>query len=135
MQTREFGAVYEVTYNAVVSVFQDRGFTILSTDSKFGLITAQSPEKADSRGLLDTWFGELRSRSSYLQCTAHIERVRENTTEVRLSFVEQTKENFDGGAARNMGRAIQRPEFYGPWFEAIDRAVFIRNGRGITGKN
>jgi hypothetical protein len=118
LQSRTFEINKEPAMRAVVSVFQDLGYIIQTTDNATGLITAKSPTEANfnifGRKMVDT------------KVTAVIEEIKKNNTKVRLNFVESKRLSFGYGMKQENETAIYDPNVYQDAFSKIRNAIFLR---------
>jgi hypothetical protein len=120
IQAREFDTNQKTAFAAVISVFQDLGYIVLSADWEAGFVTSKSPTQG-SRG-----FANLVKR--YTRATAHIEELRPGSTRIRLNFVETEETSSSYGAAGGHDDPILDPIVYQNAFTKIQEAIFHRGG-------
>lgn len=114
IQAREFESSKNIAFAAVVSVFQDLGYVIVSAEINTGFITAKSPTKGTGGLLFQSVMKETRA-------TSFIEELPGGKARVRLNFVG-SKRSFP----KENEVAIEDPLVYTKAFEKIDEAIFIR---------
>lgn len=120
VQAKDFEAPVSVVFPAVMTVFQDAGFRILSADKDTGLITAQGSSEA--RWTFNIWWGFGKKKETPI-VSAFIEQRGANLTRARLNFVMST------GKDRNMltdERPVTDPSAYREAFEKIEKEIFVR---------
>lgn len=126
IQSREIEADKDVVFNAVVSVFQDKGYTIESADRETGFITAKG-----TRQVITPSFGEAfllslvgvhpsaANSMAHIKATAFVEAFTENGgSRLRLNFV-----NVD---ALQGDTPVHDAQIYTNAFDLIADAIFIR---------
>ena len=118
IQSREFDCSLKVAFTAVLSVFQDLGYSINTANFEIGLITAKS--------LTTTAFESLARYSKDERATAFIEPSAPGRIKIRLSIVR---------SRRALGRgeeetAVTEPETYQAAFAKIQNAIFVRSNLG-----
>lgn len=120
LQVREFGCQKQETLGAVISVFQDLGYVIESTESAAGLVVAKTPSKAGwefGRGAVTRW----------AKATGFVEPMGADKSKVRLSFVNS--EQVDGYGMMSVNDArIEDPKVYQEAFTLLQKAIFLRKG-------
>ena len=118
LQARTFETDRDPAMRAVVSVFQDLGYIVQTTDSVSGLVTAKSPTVGNfnlfGRKMVDT------------KVTAVIEELRKNKTRVRLNFVESKRLSFGYGMKQENENPIYDSNVYQDAFSKIRSAIFLR---------
>ena len=118
LQTRNFEINKDPAMRAVVSVFQDLGYIVQTTDNVTGLVTAQSPTVGNfnlfGRKMVDT------------KVTAVIEELQKNKTRVRLNFVESKRLSFGYGMKQENENPIYDSNVYQDAFTKIRNAIFLR---------
>ncbi|QXQ05474.1 hypothetical protein KX816_14685 [Sphingosinicellaceae bacterium] len=120
IQARDIEATTDVVFSAVMTVFQDAGFRILTADKSTGLISAQSSNK--SKTTYNIWYG-LGKKKTVPIVSAFIESRGPNMTRARLSFVMST------GKSRSIltdEEPVTDPAAYQDAFEKIQKEVFTR---------
>lgn len=132
IQTREFEVSKDISFGAVVTVFQDLGYIINNADKDSGFVTARSPTK-NTTGFFDAWVGNTSNTSTGV--SAYIEDIRENYTRIRLNFVNATSKSGVYGQSMRADEIIYDPAMYEQAFEKISEGIFIRQaiqGGGIA---
>lgn len=122
IQSRDYENSKSVVYASVISVFQDLGYQLKSSDKDTGLITAESA--ATSSASSKAWLGI--TKVSQTSATAFIERIGK-TTKVRLSFVTSLKTSTGSGRSDRIDTPITDAKVYQNAFERIENAIFIRS--------
>ena len=122
MQSREYPEDKEIVFPAVMSVFQDLGYTIETAGMDTGLIRAQGA--ADSNASTKFWLGI--TKVSQTAASAYIETVG-STTKVRLNFVVSEKISFGYGQTDRQDTPIYDAQTYQAAFERIESAIFVRS--------
>jgi len=119
IQAREFDAKKKVAFASVLSVFQDLGYIVKSSDLETGFITAKSP----TQGGFKLFVGHTMKDT---HATAFIEELRPGKTKVRLNFVKSTESSSGYGAKRKQEVPIEDSTVYNNAFVKIQEAIFIR---------
>ena len=122
IQSREYEEGKEIVFPAVMSVFQDLGYTIEAAGIDTGLIRAQGT--ADSNRASKFWLGI--SKVSQTSANAFIERVG-SVTRVRLNFVVSNKSSYGYGQTDRQDIPIYDAQTYQAAFEKIESAIFVRS--------
>ena len=120
IQTQKFNASYKVAYKSIMSVFQDLGYTIDSTNYDTGIIKAESSSKSKHDWI---WTGNTYSKK--VTVIANVEE-RKNKVLVRLSFINKTKTSSAWGQTSDQGDMILDSKIYRNAFTKIKNAIFIR---------
>ncbi len=107
-----------MTFASVLSVFQDLGYIVKTSDLETGFITAKSPTQGG------TTFGNYTMKDT--NATAFIEELRPGKTKVRLNFVETTEFSSGYGAKQRQDTPIEDSTVYNNAFVKIQEAIFIR---------
>tara|TARA_S200000501_G_scaffold22929_1_gene19912 strand:- start:157 stop:648 length:492 start_codon:yes stop_codon:yes gene_type:complete len=122
MQTRTYESNYSLTFNSVMSVFQDLGFTVEIADKDSGLI--KSSGTTESSGFLYEFFTGY-SATSQTVATATIEQIGKQVS-VRLSFTQIDKDSSWYGKEDREDTQILDLKIYQSAFEKIENAIFYR---------
>ena len=120
IQAREFDTDQKTAFAAVISIFQDLGYIVLSADWEAGFITSKSPTQGS--------FGFVTRIKRYTRATAHIEELRPGRTRIRLNFVETEESSTSYGQAAGHDDPILDAAVYQNAFTKIQEAIFIRSG-------
>lgn len=117
-QAKEFDTQKKTAFASTMSVFQDLGYSITTSDFETGYITAKSPTQSEVAFTLVL----MKDTKS----SAFIEELRPGKTKVRLSFV--STEELSGSYGKKMVREkpIEDPTIYNNAFTKIQEAIFIR---------
>ncbi len=102
-----------------MSVFQDLGYSITTSDLDTGYITAKSPTQNE------VGFGKMIMRDT--KSSAFIEELRPGKTKVRLSFVSTEEWSGSYGGKLVQDNPIEDPAIYNNAFTKIQEAIFIRS--------
>lgn len=132
IQTREFEVSKDISFGAVVTVFQDLGYIIENADKDSGFVTARSATK-NTAGFLDFLAGTTSSTNTAV--SAYIDDLRENYTRIRLNFVNATSKSGQYGQSQRADDIIYDPAIYEHAFEKISEGIFIRQaiqGGGVA---
>ena len=132
VQTREFEVSKDISFGAVVTVFQDLGYIIDNADKDSGFVTARSATK-NTAGFFDFLAGVTSSTSTGV--SAYIDGLREDYTRIRLNFVNATSKSGQYGQSQRADNIIYDAAIYEHAFEKISEAIFIRQaiqGGGIA---
>lgn len=132
VQTREFEVSKDISFGAVVTVFQDLGYIIDNADKDSGFVTARSATK-NTAGFFDLLAGVTSSTSTGV--SAYIDGLREDYTRIRLNFVNATSKSGQYGQSQRADNIIYDATIYEHAFEKISEAIFIRQaiqGGGIA---
>ncbi len=119
IQVKEFETSHKVAFTAVMSVFQDLGYSISSASIETGLITAKSPTKQE----FDLFAGQKMSDE---KANAFIEQIGKDRTKVRLSFVKTFQTSSGYGMRGEREIPVQNAEPYQDAFSKIQQSIFIR---------
>jgi alkaline phosphatase len=123
IQMREFDASYKTAFASTLSVFQDKGYVIVTADSATGFITVASPKNNKYN-----WFlGENKMDST--RATAFIEAMPSKKIAIRLNFVNYQEISSAYGSKSQNSVPIEDPKFYQGIFEKIQKAIFVRTNR------
>lgn len=117
-QSKEFDAQKKTAFASTMSVFQDLGYSITSSDLETGYITAKSPTQNEMG------FGKMIMRDT--KSSAFIEELRPGKTKVRLSFVNTEEWSGAYGAKLVQDNPIEDAAIYNNAFTKIQEAIFIR---------
>lgn len=123
IQTREFETTKTIAFAAVISVFQDLGYTVASADKETGFITSTSASTSKT----DIWFTG-QTVNTQTKATAFVEDMPNNRARVRLNFVVTNKTSTIYGQSRDSDVPILDTKVYESAFEKIDDAIFVRSG-------
>ncbi len=123
LQTREYAEDKQLVFSSVMSVFQDMGYTPTGADLETGFISAESAAQGGF-SLLDLLIDDATVVQT--RATAYIERIDE-TTHVRLSFVEVRSTSSVGGQSDRRDVQVLDPMVYQNAFERIEQAIFVRS--------
>lgn len=118
-QSKEFEAQKKIAFASTMSVFQDLGYTITSTDLETGYIAAKSPTQNE------VGFGKMIMKDT--KSTAFIEELRPGITKIRLSFVNTEEWSGAYGGKLVQDHPIEDPTVYNNAFTKIQEAIFIRS--------
>ncbi len=121
MQTQEFETNKKILYAAAISVFQDTGFTIESSDFEAGVITAKSPNSVAGTGRRSSL-----GHSVFERATAFVEESRAGYTRLRLSYLESRNFTTAYGNGADSETPNENPVYYERVFNKIRDAVFLR---------
>jgi hypothetical protein len=119
IQVKEFETSHKVAFTAVMSVFQDLGYTINSASIETGLITAKSPTKQE----FVPFVGQQMSDE---KANAFVEEIAKGRTKVRLSFVKTIQTSSGYGMRGEREIPEQEPEPYQNAFSKIQQSIFVR---------
>jgi hypothetical protein len=117
-QTKEFETQKKVAFASTMSVFQDLGYSITSSEIETGYISAKSPTQNE------VGFGKMIMRDT--KATAFIEELRPGKTKVRLNFVNTEEWSGAYGGKLVQDTPIEDPTVYNNAFTKIQEAIFIR---------
>lgn len=118
-QAKEFETQKKIAFASTLSVFQDLGYTITSTDLETGYIAAKSPTQHE------VGFGKMIMKDT--KSTAFIEELRPGITKVRLSFVSTEEWSGSYGGKLVQDNPIEDANVYNNAFTKIQEAIFIRS--------
>ena len=110
MQTQEFETSKKILFASVVSVFQDTGFIIETSDFESGIVTAKS---ATTNGIA-------------MKASAFVEDTRAAHSKARLNFIESTDSRARYGGGGTSDIPIEIPAYYEKIFNKIREGVFMR---------
>lgn len=117
-QAKEFDTNKKIAFASTLSVFQDLGYTITSTDIETGYIASKSPTQ-HTMGL-----GKIIMKDT--KATAFVEELRPGKTKIRLSFVNTEEWSGSYGGKLVQDNPIEDPAVYTNAFTKIQEAIFIR---------
>ena len=117
-QTKEYQSDKKIIFSSVLSVFQDLGYNIQSSELETGFISAKSPVQNE------TGFGKMIMKNT--KATAFKETFPSGKTKVRLNFVN--KEEWSGayGGRLEQDTPVEDPQIYNNAFQKINEAILIR---------
>lgn len=118
-QSKEFDTQKKIAFASAMSVFQDLGYSITTSDLDTGYITAKSPTQNE------VGFGKMIMRDT--KSSAFIEELRPGKTKVRLSFVSTEEWSGSYGGKLVQDNPIEDPAIYNNAFTKIQEAIFIRS--------
>ena len=119
IQAKVFDTKKKVAFASVLSVFQDLGYIIKTSDLVTGFITAKSPTQSGRT------FGGYTMIDT--NATAFIEELRPGKTKVRLNFVKSEERSSVYGAKQKQDTPIEDPTIYNNAFVKIQEGIFIRS--------
>jgi len=117
-QSKEFETQKKIAFASTMSVFQDLGYSITSSDIETGYISAKSPTQNE------VGFGKMIMKDT--KSTAFIEELRPGKTKVRLNFVNTEEWSGAYGSKLVQDNPIEDPTIYNNAFTKIQEAIFIR---------
>ncbi len=117
-QSKEFDAQKKIAFASAMSVFQDLGYSIATSDFETGYVTAKSPTQNE------VGFGKMIMKDT--KASAFIEELRPGKTKVRLSFVNTEEWSGAYGGKLVQDTPIEDPTIYNNAFTKIQEAIFIR---------
>lgn len=117
-QSKEFDTPKKTAFASAMSVFQDLGYSITTSDFETGYITAKSPTQNEMG------FGKMIMRDT--KSSAFIEELRPGKTKVRLSFVNTEEWSGAYGGKLVQDNPIEDHTIYNNAFTKIQEAIFIR---------
>jgi hypothetical protein len=120
IQVKEFETSHKVAFTAVMSVFQDLGYTISSASIETGLITAKSPTKQE----FVPFVGQQMSDE---KANAFVEQIGKDRTKIRLSFVKTIQTSSGYGMRGERELPVQEAEPYQNAFSKIQQSIFVRS--------
>jgi environmental stress-induced protein Ves len=127
IQARVFEADRPLAFRSILSVLQDLGYVIQSASLESGVITAQSPIKAEtwsSIGLGVSVAGLRNEVRTYV--TATTEEFHSKQTRVRLTFVERRVSSSIQGQQSTDESVVLDVRTYEQVFSKIGDAIFMR---------
>ena len=120
LQTREFEATEDEAFRAVISTFQDYGYTISSADKTTGLVLGKTTSDAS--------FSRMSRivRVEYNKASAFIEKVAQNRVKIRVSIVKyvSARTELGGGGEKEVVRT--KPQMYQDIFNKIEQSLFLK---------
>jgi hypothetical protein len=119
IQSKEFDSTPKIAFASVMSVFTDLGYTVTSSSSDTGNITAQ--RRIILQSLLSGGKREIDER-----VTASIERINTGKTSVRLNFVSVTRISTASDIWRENEEPIRDDEIYKNAFARIERSIHLQ---------
>ncbi len=117
-QAKEFDAQKKTAFASTLSVFQDLGYSVTSTDLETGYLAAKSPTQHE------VGFGKTIMKDT--KATAFIEELRPGKTKIRLSFVKTEEWSGAYGGKLVQEHPIEDALVYNNAFTKIQEAIFIR---------
>ena len=121
MQSRDFDTPKRVVFASTMWVFQDLGYSIISSDLDTGYISAKSPTQQQ---VVIGHRVEMRDTKA----TAFIEEFRPGVIKVRLSFINALEWSTGTGTKLFQEYPIEDATVYNNAFIKIQEAIFIRTG-------
>ena len=119
IQSKEFETSKKIAFAAVLSVFQDVGYTVSSANLDTGLITAKSPTKQGFQLFVGQTMEDIKA-------TAFIEEIVANRTKVRVNLVSSKETSSGYGMKGGYELPIESPEMYQDVFAKIQQGIFVR---------
>lgn len=146
IQSQVFESDKRVTFNSVMSVFQDQGYIIGSASLDTGFITAESPTRhIDSAPQVDSaspvmsqilngiFSGDKKTAAVSVEekrvVTATVEELSPKKTRVRLNFVHRKNMSGSFGQRENQDTPVVNAKVYEDAFSKIGNAIFIRRAQ------
>lgn len=123
IQVKEFETTHKVAFTAVISVFQDLGYTISSASIETGLITAKSPTKQQTMVFLFDIVGQQMIDE---KANAFVEQIAKDRTRIRLSFVKSVQTSTVKGMRGEQEIPLQDSATYQNAFSKIQQSIFVR---------
>lgn len=118
-QAKEFETAKKIAFASTLSVFQDLGYIIISSDMETGFITAKSPTQS-----INTL---LRYVMIDTKATAFIEEFQPGKTKIRLNFVNAHESSYRNGSKQIQETPVEDASIYSNAFAKIQEAIFIRS--------
>ena len=131
VQTREFEVSKDISFGAVVTVFQDLGYIIDNADKDSGFVTARSATK-NTAGFFDFLAGVTSSTSTGV--SAYIDGLREDYTRIRLNFVNATSKSGQYGQSQRADNIIYDTVVDAATGHAVSASGFGHPACGFGGK-
>ena len=119
IQVREFETSQKIAFTAVLSVFQDLGYTVSSASLDTGIITAKSPTKQD-------FVPFVGQRMTDEKANAFVEQIGTSRTKIRLTFVRSEQTSSGYGMRGERETPIQEPAPYQAAFAKIQQSIFVK---------
>ena len=120
METKIVDGEKELVLQALISVFQDSGYTVAHTDAVTGVVNAQSGSKT-------TWWS---GQTSAHTVTATVEPWGKGKSKARITFVRNTKgmsQNWYGGMQSvEDSQIISTPEMMQQVYADLEKEIFLR---------
>lgn len=126
MQTQTFETTKRKAFNAVMVVFQNKGYTIQSADLDTGFITAKSATTGTGTGMGPMGRAPTHIDTS-MTATAFISEVPQKNkiiAAVRLSFVINKTTSGVSGTYTDNSQVLD-PDFYKMFFSDIRQQIFV----------
>lgn len=111
IEAKELEGVFDDAFKATLTVLQDKGYVIKSTDYKAGVIQGETGEK---QGFW-TYYNHV--------VTATIEQFGENRVKERITFLYKSG---DGVWASKQSKIIEDPKILQETYDAIQKEMFVR---------
>lgn len=119
IQVKEFETTQKIAFAAVMSVFQDLGYTINSASVDTGLITAKSPT-------VQSFVPFVGLQMTDEKATAFVEQIADRRIKIRLSFVKTAQTSSGYGQRGEQERPVHEPAAYQAAFAKIQQSIFVR---------
>jgi len=129
LQSKEFSASKEDVFSALMNVFQDLGYQLQTADLQTGFITATS-QTVNKTSLLQA-FANVSS-SGNTKVTATVTRQPNNTTRIRLNFLNTTNSSTNYGQNFQHDQQILDAKVYTSVWDKVDEALFMGNAEKAT---
>jgi hypothetical protein len=120
IQTRQFETSKDIAFRAVITVFQDNGYTIQSADMETGLITASSPSQTS----VQLFVG---NRITATRATATVEEFPAGTAHIRINLVNTAETSSGYGMKSQHDAPVLDSAVYDGLFTRIQEAIFVRS--------
>jgi hypothetical protein len=129
MQTQTFETTQKKAFTAVMTVLQDKGYTIKSTDAESGFITAES-STLDSNDIkiFGLSFEQDNHKDQTASVTASVRKITQNKKEaavVRLGIVSHYNTSNKGGKTYTKSNQVLDPQAYQAFFADIRQQIFV----------
>jgi hypothetical protein len=118
IQAKEFNTNKTTAFASVLSVFQDLGYMVTSSEIQTGYITAKSPTQNE--------VGLTASIMKDTKATAFIEELVPGKTKIRLNFVSSEEWSSGYGNKMLQDNPIEDDAVYNNAFNKIQEAIFLR---------
>ena len=127
IQTRTYEHPKDTVFRATMAVLQDQGYTLEDADLEIGHISAISTTERPKKSFLAALLTARYSQAMNSKATAIVEEIQGRTS-VRVSFVLQLQTFSEYGKVNEDSAAVWDAEIYQIFFEALETAIFMRDG-------
>jgi hypothetical protein len=127
IESRDLRSSYDNAYRAVLTVFQDKGYSITNSDYDSGIIRATSGPQTSVADFILNELDFADNRYNNHEVTVTLEKYTDEITKIRIVI----KQHMYDSDRRYLGAAlVDMPEALHEYYSAIQKEIFMREQMG-----